>query len=191
MSIISLFCEVDDFFLAYEKYIAAHQILENAASPSERRWRPRRLHTSEVMTILIHFHQSQYRTFKDYYQKHVCLYLRWAFPYLVSYSRFVQLMREAFLPLSVYLYTRFGTCSGTSFIDATALAVCENQRISTHRVFAGSAGRSKTSVGWFYGFKLHLVINEGGELLSVVLMPGNTDDRSPVPQLSQGLFGKL
>ena len=55
------------------------------------------------MTILINFHQSRYRTFKDYYQKHVCLYLRWAFPYLVSYSRFVQLIREAFLPLSVYL----------------------------------------------------------------------------------------
>ena len=191
MSIVSLFCEVDDFFIAYEKYIAARQLSENAGFPPKTRGRPRRLHISEVMTILINFHQSRYRTFKDYYQKHVCLYLRWAFPYLVSYSRFVQLIGEAFLPLSVYLYTRFGTCSGISFIDSTALSVCENRRISTHRVFAEQAGCSKTSVGWFYGFKLHRVINKDGELLSVVLTPGNTDDRSPVPELSQDLFGKL
>ena len=65
MSIVSLFCEVDDFFRVYEKYIAQWQVSENAGSPPERRGRPRRLHTSEVMTILIDFHQSQYRTFKD------------------------------------------------------------------------------------------------------------------------------
>ena len=84
MSIVSLFCEVDDFFIAYEKYIAARQLSENAGFPPKTRRRPRRLHISEVMTILINFHQSRYPTFKDYYQKHVCLYLRWAFPYLVS-----------------------------------------------------------------------------------------------------------
>ena len=91
MSMVSLFCEIDDFFLAFEKHQAQRQLPETQEH-NERRRRPRRLHTSKVMTLLISFHQSQYRTLKDYYLKHVRLYLRWAFPNLVSYARFVQLM---------------------------------------------------------------------------------------------------
>ena len=69
--------------------------------------------------------------------------------------------------------------------------VCLNQRIASHKVFAGLAERGKTSTGWFFGFKLHLVINDRGELLSVHLTPGNVDDRKPVPQLLHKLFGKV
>jgi hypothetical protein len=63
--------------------------------------------------------------------------------------------------------------------------------IPQHRVFAGLARRGKTSVGWFFGFKLHLVFNDRGELLNMQLTPGNIDDREPVPDLVQELFGKL
>ena len=143
------------------------------------------------MTILVNFHQSGYQTFKDYYLKEVCLHLRWAFPNLVSYNRFVALMPETLLPLSVYLYTRFGTCDGVSFMDSTRLCVCENRRISRHRVFAEHAARGKTSLGWFYGFKLHLLINTHGDLLGAELTPGNIDDRVPVEKLTQSVFGKL
>ena len=190
MDIITLFCEVDDFFLAFEKYQAQHQLPETPGS-RKTRGRPRCLHPSEVMTILIYFHHHKCKNFKTYYQEHVRNNLCWAFPNLVSYSRFVQLTQEVFIPLSIYLNTRFGECRGTSFIDSTTLRVCHNRRISTHRVFADEAGRSKTSMGWFYGFKLHLVINDQGDLLSAMVTPGNTDDRQPVPQLTQGLFGKL
>jgi hypothetical protein len=69
--------------------------------------------------------------------------------------------------------------------------VCHNRRIKSHRVFAGLAQRGKDSVDWFYGFKLHLVINDCGEILSCRLTPANVDDRRPVPQMAQGLFGKL
>ena len=106
MHIVSLFCEIDDFFLAFENYQARHQL---PGTPSEKRGHPRTLHPSEVMTILVNFHQSGYQTFKDYYLKEVCLHLRWAFPDLVSYNRFVALMPETLLALSVYLYTRFGS----------------------------------------------------------------------------------
>ena len=102
------------------------------------------------MTILVHFHQKRYKNFKAYYQDYVCCQLRWAFPNLVSYSRFVQLSQEVLVPLSIFLNTRFGECRGISFIDSTPLPVCHNRRISTHRVFADYAGRSKTSMGWFY-----------------------------------------
>jgi len=96
------------------------------------------------------------------------------------------------IPLIRYLRTRcLGRCSGISFIDSTSLDVCLNQRIHSHKVFAGLAGRGKTSTGWFFGFKLHLVFNDRGELLNLMLTPGNVDDRKPVPQMIRRLFGKL
>ena len=189
MSIVSLFCEIDDFFLALETY-KSHRELASTESV-EKRGRPRRLHPSEIMTLLISFHQSRYRSFKAYYQQHVCLYLRWAFPNLVSYNRFVELKKEVLEVAYVYLYTRFGNCSGISFIDSTPIVVCQNRRIATHRVFAEQATLSKNSLGWFYGFKLHLLINEDGELLCVDFTAANTDDRRPVAKLAERLFGKL
>lgn len=143
------------------------------------------------MTILIHFHQSHYRDFKTYYTDHVCQHLNKEFPKLVSYERFVILMPSALGPLSAYLKSLYGRCHGVSFIDSTALSVCDNHRIHNHKVFAPLAQRGKGSMGWFYGFKLHLVVNDCGELLACQITPGNVDDREPVPALSRRLFGKL
>ena len=189
MNIITLFCEIDDFFLAHEKRQATQSLPR--ATPLETRGRPRRLHPSEVMTLLIAFHESGYRTFKHFYQKHVCVYWCAEFPNLVSYSRFVQLKKEVLEVLTFYLSAHLGTRSGLSFVDSTRLRVCDNKRISSHRVFAGQAERSKTSMGWFYGFKLHLVINGSGELLDVALTPGNTDDRKPLRDFADRLHGSL
>ena len=191
MKIITLFCKIDDFFLAYEKWQTRHCLPET--TPPETRGRPRQLHPSEVMTLLIAFHQSGYRTFKHFYERHVCVYWYAEFPHLVSYSRFVELKKEVLTLLTLYLQvSHLGECSGISFVDSTRLRVCDNKRISSHRVFAEHAGRSKTSMGWFYGFKLHLVINEKGDLLGVELTPGNTDDRQPLWELSsERLFGSL
>lgn len=190
MSIVTLFCKTDDFFLAYEAH-SARRTLEKG-KPPETRGRPRSLHPSEVMTLLIAFHQSGYRTFKHFYEKHVCVYWRAEFPQLVSYSRFVQLKKEVLTLLTLYLHAHLGECSGISFVDSTRLRVCDNKRISSHRVFAAHAERSKTSMGWFYGFKLHLIINEKGDLLGFELTPGNIDDRQPLWELSgDRCFGHL
>ena len=137
------------------------------------------------------FHQSHYRTFKAFYTQHVCAGQRSEFPHLVSYSRFVECFPSALVPLCVYLYSCLGACTGVSFVESTKLAVCHNRRIQQHRVLRGLAERGKTSVDWFFGFKLHLVTNDCGELLSLRLTPGNTDDRRPVPEMVKGLFGKL
>src|SRR5881394_694589 len=165
---------------------ASHQV-----QSGQQRERAGQLCSSEVMTILILFHQSHYRTFKAYYTEYVHRHLRSEFPTLVSYGRFVELMPTVLVPLVAYLHTQLGQCSGISFIDSTPLAVCHNARIHSHRVFDGRAARGKTSVGWFYGFKLHLVVNDQGELLAFCLTPGNVDDRHPVPKLVTRLFGKL
>jgi transposase len=187
-SLLELFVHVDDFcqtFLpALEQYLLS--------SGAVKRRRGRSLSISEVMTILIHFHQSHYRNFKAYYCEHVLPHLCEEFPNLVSYTRFVDFIPSALMPLCAYFrQSCLGDCTGVSFIDSTSLDVCLNQRIASHKVFAGLAGRGKTSTGWFFGFKLHLVINDRGELLNVVVTPGNVDDRKPVPQLVRRLFGKV
>jgi hypothetical protein len=185
VDILPLFCDIDDFCLLFEP-LWRHKLLE-----TRQRNRPSALCLSEVMTIITLFHASSYRNFKAYYTEQVLKQYAGAFPRLVSYNRFVELMPSALVPLCGYLQTRKGGCSGVSFIDSTSLKVCHNRRIHSHKVFAGCARRGKTSVDWFFGFKLHLVINDCGELLSLRLTPGNTDDRRPVPELVKGLFGRL
>src|SRR2546423_1120086 len=186
VNILPIFCDIDDFCLLFEPLWK-----QRLLASGRRRDRASALCLSEIMTIIVLFHSSAYRNFKAYYTEHVMKNLPWAFPRLVSYSRFVELMSAALVPLCGYLQTRKGQCSGISFVDSTSLKVCHNRRIHSHKVFQGCARRGKTSVDWFYGFKLHLVINDCGELLSLRLTPGNTDDRAPVPALVKGLFGKL
>jgi Transposase DDE domain len=187
MSILDLYCSVDAFWQRFEPRWER----ELLASGQRRRRRATRLHPSEILTILILFQQSGYRTFKGFYREHVQVHLRREFPQLVSYTRFVDLMPRYLVPLAVYLHTQRGPCTGISFIDSTSLAVCHSARIQQHRVFRVDARRGKTSVGWFYGFKLHLVVNDRGDLLAFCLTPGNTDDRKPVPRLVHQLFGRL
>ncbi len=185
MDIVALFCEIDEFCCQYEAWIASQ-----ALSVRQRK-RQSRMYPSEVMTILVLFHRMGYRNLKQFYTEYVHEQLRWAFPHQVSYTRFVELQRDALLPLCAYLRTRQGQCTGISFIDSTPLAVCHNRRIARHRVLADVAARGKSSLGWFYGFKLHLVINDEGALLNCCLTPGNVDDRTPAPTLLQHLWGKL
>lgn len=187
-SLVALFCAVDDFCKVFVPILQQHLL----ASGARQRQRARQLSLSEVMTILIHFHQSHYRDFKAYYREYVLQHLRGAFPGLVSYQRFVEFIPSALIPLAVYLRERcFGVCTGISFIDSTPLRVCHNRRIGQHKVFAGLAQRGKTSIDWFFGFKLHLVFTDQGDLLNLTLTPGNVDDRKPVLKLVRKLFGKL
>ena len=187
MSLLELFMDVDDFWKIFFP-IWKQRLL---VSGNVQRMRQTQLSMSEIMTIIIHFHQSSYRNFKSYYIGHVQKYLQSEFPDMVSYNRFVELMPRALIPLLAYMRGRKGTCTGISFVDSTPLKACHNRRIKRHKVFAGLADRGKSSMGWFFGFKLHLVVNELGEILAFQLTPGNVDDRKPVPKMSEKLFGKL
>ena len=187
MSLLEMFCHVDDFCRAFEPAWQQQQVARGAM----QRNRPRQLCLSEIMTILIWFHCSGYRNFKTYYRQQVLTHWRAEFPGLVSYSRFVEFIPATLVPLSAYLRTCFGSCTGISFLDSTTLAVCDNHRIHQHKVFTNLARRGKSSTGWFLGFKLHLLFNDRGELLNMALTPGNVDDRKPVPRLVKRLFGKI
>lgn len=188
--LLTLFYEIDNFCKAFSRFWQRFLLKQGLA----KRIKPCGLCLSEIMTILVNFHMSGFRTFKDYYLKHVCQHLKAEFPRLVSYNRFVELMSGALIPLIVYLKRcRFGKNTGISFIDSTILKACHNQRIYRHKTFKDIAQRGKTSMGWFYGFKLHLIVNEKGELLSTALTPGNVDDRrqSLMKTLTRNIIGKL
>lgn len=187
MNIVTLFCRIDDFCQIFEPAFRQKLLAEKP----KQRVRSTRLSLSEVMTIIVYFHTSGYRNFKQYYLEYVQTHLRAEFPAQVSYNRFVELMKEAVVPLAVFLENCKGAVSGIAFVDSTSIAVCHNRRIHAHRVFDGVARRGQTSTGWFYGFKLHLVINHLGELLGMRLTPGNVDDRQPVPAMVKRVWGKL
>ena len=191
MSLLKLFCAVDDFRQAFQPHWHRVTLERNGG----RKVRATQLSPSEIMTVLIHFHQSHYRSFKAHYTQYVLMHRRAEFPALVSYNRFVELPPSVLVPLLAYLQQRQGNCTGLSFVDATAIKVCHNKRIPRHQVFAGIAAQGKTSMGWFYGFKLHLSVNDRGEILACQLtpglIPGNVDDRKPVPNLAKTWFGKL
>lgn len=188
LDLTQIFCDVDDFCQQFERLWEQQPQLPSMLG--EKRSRSR-MHLSEIITIVIAFHGSGARTFKDFYTLTVQPHWRKAFPRLVSYTRFVELMPWCLMLLCCFLHTRKGEITGIQFIDSTPIEVCHPKRAHAHKVFQDLVAWGKNSVGWHFGFKLHLIINERGELLAFKLTPANTDDRQPVPDLTQDLIGKL
>ncbi len=186
-SLTETFCLVDDFCRQFEP--AWHRRMLQAGS--KKRQRKSELSLSEMMTLVVLFHQLRFRQFKSFYLNHARRHLRAEFPKLPSYQRIVELTPRCAAPLAALFECLKGACDGVTIADATPIAVCDNKRIPRHRVFKGKAERGKTSMGWFFGFKLHALINSNGELVRIKPAPGNTDDRKPIPEMSQGLFGLL
>jgi len=179
-----LYVEVDDCWKAFVKIFEKHLIEDG----TRKRNRPCNLSISEIMTILITFQTSGFRTFKAFY-RYVLKHHRNDFPDLVSYDRFIYLIPRAVIPMFVYLQTCcIDKPTGISFIDSTALKVCHNKRITRNRVFKGFAQIGKTTMGWFYGFKLHLLINDSGGLLGYRLTAGNVGDRQVVEAITEGVL---
>ena len=185
--LVEIYCFIDDFCKPFT-LVQQQNCLPN---PNRQRYRPCFMSLSEIMTILVLFHLSHYRTFKDFYLQSVCGHMRSDFPRLVSYHRFLELMPYVSLPLAVLLHCCQGKKTGKYYIDSTKLQVCHNLRITRHKVFQHLAKRGKTSTGWFFGFKLHLVFNDRGELMTFKLTPGNVDDRTVVETLTHHLQGWL
>ena len=185
--ITDIFCLVHEFSLEFEQKVQ-EVLLGNKPK------RKPKMHMSEVMTIMILFQLSHCRNFKAFYTLYVKKHLRNEFPHTVSYNRFEELQKQMLLPMAVFAKTCCtGECTGISFIDSTPLRVCKNKRIFHHKVFKGIATRGKSTMGYFYGFKLHLLINEIGQILDFQITQANVDDRQPLKQgnLLKHLWGKL
>lgn len=187
--ITEIYCLVDKFNQQFQKQLSSYLV-------GNKPKRPPTLSSSEVMTIMILFHDKGYRCMKHFYTQYVQKHLTAMFPKTVSYNRFTELMQGANLPLAIFLQTCcMGENTGISFMDLTPIRVCKNKRIKRNKVFKGIAQLGKSTMGYFFGFKLHLVINEKGELLNFLITPGNVDDREPlknkrfVAKLNGKLFG--
>jgi hypothetical protein len=188
--LIEIFCDIDDFNKAFISELQTHQLSDG----TRKRIKPSKLSESEVMTIVTYFHIMRYRDFKHYYLFHVCRNMRKEFPRLVSYNRFVELMQSTLLPLIVFLKTQcLGSCTGISFIDSTPIRACHIKREHSHKVLQVLTTKGQCSIGWFFGLKLHLIINDKGEIIDFVLTPGNVDDRKPMTgsNLLSRIYGKL
>ncbi len=143
------------------------------------------------MKIIIHFHQSHYRDFKNYYLNYVCRELKVYFPNLLSYTRFLGITASVLVPMCSYLISRLGKPTGIQFVDSTKIEVCHIIRAKRNKVFDGIATHGKGTMDWSFGFKLHLIINHLGEIVSLRLTKGNEDDRKSVAGMAEGLFGRL
>ena len=185
--ITDIFCIVDEFCTEFNKFSSKFTL----GNPPKRK---PKMSNSEVITIMILFQLSGFRTFKHFYiyyvQKHMCK----EFPQTVSYNRFVELMQANLMPLTMFTKTcSLGHCTGISFVDSTPIRVCSNKRIKRNKVFKDVATTGKSTMGWFYGFKLHIVINDKGEILSFCVTQANVDDRDPLKNENflKQIFGKL
>ena len=187
MSLTQLFCDVDDFCKVFVPEWEKTQI-ENG---EKKRRRKRSISTSEIITLIIYYHQSGYGTFKWFYLRYLPKNLSKSFPGAPSYNRFIELLPEIIVPLTAFMQSRCGKGEGIAFVDSTPLRVCKNLRIPRHKTFKDTAQRGKSSTGWFYGFKLHIIVDDRGEILSFSITKGNVDDRKPVPYLAKEVIGKL
>lgn len=185
--ITEIFYLADEFCIEFQKTISKHSL------GNKPRRRPK-MSQSEVITIMVLFHYGAFKNMKHFYQYYVKQHLTKEFPSTVSYNRFVELMQSVALPMTLFLKSCcLGDCTGISYIDSTPIRVCKNKRIPRHKVFEGIAQLGKSTMGYFFGFKLHFIINDKGEILNFVITPGNTDDRTPLKdkKFIEKLKGKL
>uniref|UniRef100_UPI000289D018 IS982 family transposase n=1 Tax=Aquimarina agarilytica TaxID=1087449 RepID=UPI000289D018 len=155
---------------------------------------PPMMSKSEIITISVLFHLGGFRTFKHFYIYYVQKHMKEEFPQTVSYGRFTELMQSNLMAMTLFLKSCcLGNCTGISFVDSTPIRVCKNKRIKRNKVFKGIANTGKSTMGWFYGFKLHIIINDKGEILTFTITQASEDDRTPLKQerFLDKIFGKL
>ncbi len=182
----TLFCFVDDFYKGFENWYKKSLL----TSGLRKRNRPSSMSLSEIITILIAFHQSGMACFKYFYLE-LMRNNRNLFNYLVHYDRFISLIKLAFPAVLCMLKSLEGKITEYMFIDSTPMVVCHRLREKRHKVFKDLAGKGKTSTGWFFGFKLHFIFNSHGEIVRMHVTSGNVDDRSPVKQMLKDISCKL
>lgn len=181
----SVIQEVKEFYKAYDAFMAHYMI----DAPKIGRNRPSRMPRHHVLAIIILFHDSGHKHFRVFYEmvvmRHLGRYVR-----RVSYSWFIRLRNRYMIDLLFFLVMKQVRNRACYYIDSTAIKVCHNRRIAKHKTFQGLAERGKTSMGWFFGFKVHLLINEQGELVKFMISKGNVDDREGL-KMAETLNGIL
>ena len=141
------------------------------------------------MTILVMFHQIRFRDFKTFYTGYVQRLWKLEFRGLPTYERFVDLIKKSLFPMALFTHLKSGQRTGIYYIDSTCLPVCHLKRSKQHKVFDEIAEYGKTSVGWFFGLKLHLVTNDKGQLIAFKITQGSRSDSTQAESLLSQLEG--
>ena len=183
---IALYVCIDDFSKVYEEWEKSKLL-----GGGRNRVREGKLSLAEQLFIVVLYHLEGFKNFKYYYKYAVEIKYKELFKEVPCYDRFVQIMSKILLPLSVLLQMLFGEERGIYFLDATKISICHNKREKRNKVFKKLAGKGKTSMGWFFGFKLHMVINDKGQIMAIKITKGNVDDRVPVQDLTKKLKGSI
>ncbi len=184
--LVEIYFAVDDFLKKFMPYMESQLLPNSTRKPT----RTCSLSLSEIMTILIAFHVIGFRNFKSYYI-HLQQFHSNDFVNLVSYNRFIALIQRTLVPMYFFTQSLSKTKTGCYFMDATAIKVCNVKRSYAHQVFKSIATKGKTSTGWFFGMKLHLIVNDLGEIMNFALTTGKVNDRFPVENLCKNLMGKV
>src|SRR6201987_4505729 len=180
--LVETICDFDDFCKSIQTQWEA-TLLTDSKTPKRKYGPEAGLVESEIMTLLVLYHASRFKNFKAFYNGVVLGLLRPYFPGAPCYDRFLTLTKRVWALPAFFLASRMGKKTDIYYIHSPPLAVCHNRRINRHKVFAGLAERGKTSMGWFFGFKLHLVFNHKREIVALKLTPGNVSDTAPVSAL--------
>lgn len=184
--LIAIFCQIDDFCKELDSY-SEHKLL--TGPNSTKRGPSCSLTISEIMTVLVMFQYSGYRTFKNFYKGFLSEYWRAYFPSLPSYERFIAIMNRAIFPMVLFTQIHSGKRTGIYYIDSSCLPVCHLKRSKRHKTFNAVSEYGKTSVGWFFGLKLHIVINHNGELIAFKITNGKRHDAAEAASILQSLQG--
>jgi len=184
--LVSIFCEIDDFCKQLDKYSQNYLLTgptKSARGPTGG------LAISEIMTILIMFQMSKFRDFKNFYIGFLGVYHKNYFPNMPCYARFIAIMNRAIFPMTIFTQVKGGKRTGIYYIDSSCLPVCHLKRSKRHKTFDAIAKYGKTSVGWFFGLKLHIVTNDKGELLAFKITKANNHDSKEAASLLQSFQG--
>lgn len=184
--LVSIFCEIDDFCKELEKNISESPLI---GQNKGKRGPACCLSISEIMSIQILFQMVGYRNFKTFYTGFMQTYWKQYFPNLPSYQRFVEIMNRALFALTIFTQSKSGKKTGIYYIDGSCLPVCHLKRSKRNRVFKEIAQYGRTSVGWFFGLKVHLVINNLGELMAFKITRGSVSDSSVAGSLLSSFEG--
>lgn len=185
----TIFVEVDDFCKYFED-----KFNKKLLCNGKKRLRKSKIAASEVMTILLMFHYSGYKTFKEYYLYDVLKNENNYYRNLVSYSRFIELKKQLFIPMTLFIRSCcLGKCTGISIIDSCPIRSTHVKRKHRSKVMKSFGAKGKTNTGWFFGFKLHIVINHLGDIVNFSITSGNVSDANKflLKKITKGLHGKL
>src|SRR3954471_18962137 len=147
---------------------------------------------AEVLTIALLQSELEVASLKQTYRLIAANY-RTAFPCLCSYPQWIARVHALTALLEALLRATTNLAPGTAafyLIDAKPIPVCHPLRHRRVRLLREEgAWFGKTSQGWFFGFKLHVLRHIDGRIVNLVLTPGHWDDRAPALALLEGVEG--